>query len=94
MRKVSLEKPSTRKKAYANKPQLNNVLTMDDIDLIITVVEDALEDILQKHGAKQGSMYYRIEKELRYIKQAIHSSRAVPTTPSSTKNVELGDDPT
>jgi hypothetical protein len=70
------------------------VLTVDDIDLIITAVEDASEDILQKHGAKQESMYDRIEKELRDIQQAIHSSRAVPTAPSSTENVELGDEPT
>jgi hypothetical protein len=40
-RKVSPEKPSARKKACANKPQSKNVLTVDDIDLIITAVEDA-----------------------------------------------------
>jgi hypothetical protein len=45
-RKVSPEKPSARKKAHANKPQLKNVLTVDIIDLIITAVEDASEDIL------------------------------------------------
>jgi hypothetical protein len=47
-RKVSPEKPSVRKKAHANKPQSKNVLTVDDIDLIITVVEDASEDMLQR----------------------------------------------
>jgi len=67
---------------------------VDDIDLIITIVEEYLEDILQKHGAKQESMYDRIEKELRDIQQAIHSSRAVPIVPSSAENVELGDEPT
>jgi hypothetical protein len=70
------------------------VLTVDGIDLTITAIEDASEDILQKHVAKQDSMYNRIEKELRDIQQAIHSSHAVPTTPSSVENVELGDEPT
>jgi hypothetical protein len=93
-RKVSLEKPSARKKARTNKPQSKNVLTVDDIDLIITVIEDASEDILQRQGAKQESMYDRIEKELKDIQQAIHSSRAVPTAPSSAESVELGDEPT
>jgi phosphoribosylanthranilate isomerase len=93
-RKVSPKKPSARKKARANKPQSKNVLTVDDIDLIITVIEDALEDILQRHGAKQKLMCDRIEKELKDIQQAIHSSRTVSTTPSSSESVELGDEPT
>jgi hypothetical protein len=56
-------------------------------------VEDASEDILQRHGAKQETLYERIEKELKEIQQAIHSSRAVPTVPSSSKIAELGDEP-
>jgi hypothetical protein len=40
-RKVSPQKPSTQKKSRANMPQSQNLLTMDNIDLIITVVEDA-----------------------------------------------------
>jgi hypothetical protein len=70
------------------------VLTVDDIDLVITAVEDASEDISQKHSEKQESMYDRIDKELKDIQQAILSSCAVPTAPSSTENVELGDEPT
>jgi hypothetical protein len=84
-RKVSPQKPSARKKTRANKPQSQNVLTVDDIELIITTVEDASEDILQRHEAKQETLYDRIEKELKDIQQAIHSSRAVPTAPSSGK---------
>jgi len=42
---------------------------MDDVDLIIVAVEDSLEDILQIHGAKQESMYDRIEKDLRDIEK-------------------------
>jgi hypothetical protein len=44
-RKVSLEKNSARKKAYANKPQSKNVLTVDDIILINIAIEDASKDI-------------------------------------------------
>jgi hypothetical protein len=50
------------------------VLTVDDVDLIIAVVEDASEDILQRHEAKQETLYERIEKELKDIQQAIYSS--------------------
>jgi hypothetical protein len=46
-RKVSLKKPSAWKKSRENKPQLQTVLTVDDIDLIIVVVSDTSEDILQ-----------------------------------------------
>jgi hypothetical protein len=51
-RKVSSEKPSARKKAHANKPQLKNMLTVDDVDLIIAAIEDVVEDILQIHEVK------------------------------------------
>jgi hypothetical protein len=78
----------------ANKPQSKNVLTEDDVGLIIAVMEDASEDILQRHGVKQETLYERIEKELKEIQQAIHSSRAVSTVPSSSKIAELGDEPT
>jgi hypothetical protein len=91
-RKVSLEKPSARKKARTNKPHSKNFLTLDDIDLIIIVVDDALEDILQIQGEKKEFMYDRIEKELKDIQQAIHLSRVMPTMPSSVKSVELGDE--
>jgi hypothetical protein len=40
------------------------------------------------------TLYGRLEKELKDIQQAIHSSCAVPTTPYSMENVELGDEPT
>jgi hypothetical protein len=92
-RKLYPQKPSVRKKTRANKPQSKKVLTVDDVDLIITVVEYASEDILQRHGEKQEMMYERIEKELQEIQQAIHSSCAVPTTPSSAKIAELEDEP-
>jgi hypothetical protein len=43
------------------------MLTVDDIQFIITAVEDASEDILQRHEAKQETMYDKIMKELKYI---------------------------
>jgi hypothetical protein len=45
--KVSPQKPSVRKKRCANRSKSQNVLTVDDIDLIIAVVSDTSEDILQ-----------------------------------------------
>ena len=45
-RKGSPQKPSAWKKSRATKTQSHNMLTVDDIKLIITVVEDASEDIL------------------------------------------------
>jgi hypothetical protein len=66
---------------------------VNDVDLIIIAVEDAPEDILQRHGAKHEMMYERIEKELQEIQQTIHSSCAVPTAPSSSKIAELRDEP-
>jgi hypothetical protein len=93
-RKVCSHKPSTRKKTCANKPQSKNVLRVDDVDLIIASVEDALEDILQIHGAKQEMLNERIEKELKEIQQSIHSSRVILTVPYSLKIAELGDEPT
>jgi polyhydroxyalkanoate synthesis regulator phasin len=57
-------------------------------------MEDASEDILQRHEAKQETLYDKIENELKDIQQAIYLSRAVPTAPSSMKIEELGDEPT
>jgi hypothetical protein len=55
--KVSPMKPTSRKKYKATKPQMQTVLTMDDIDFIIIVVSDNLEDILHHYKAKQETMY-------------------------------------
>jgi hypothetical protein len=63
------------------------VLTVDDVDLIIVVMEDASEDILQRHEVKQETLYHRIEKEFKDIQQSIYLSHAVPTAPYSTEIV-------
>jgi adenylate kinase len=67
---------------------------VDDIQLIIIVVEDSLEDILQRHEAKQETLYDRIQKELKDIQQVIQLNHTMSTAPSSVESVELGDDPT
>jgi hypothetical protein len=93
-RKVSPQKPSSRKKTCVSKPKMKSMLTEDDVDLIIAIVEGVSEDILQHYGSKQETLYEIIEKELKEIQQAIHSSRVVPTTPSWLKIAKLGDEPT
>jgi hypothetical protein len=59
------------------------MLTMDDIDLIIVVVADSSEDILQCNKENQETMHDRIETELKGVQQALYSSHAVSTAPSS-----------
>jgi hypothetical protein len=93
-RKVSLQKPSTRKKTRVSKPQLEAMLTEDDISLVHEFMEDASKEILQRYGVKQEELYERVEKELKEIQQDIQFIRAVPTTPSSSQIIELGDEPT
>jgi hypothetical protein len=92
-RKVSPMKPSSWKKSKSNKPKMQNVLTVDDFDFIISAVGDASEEILQRNEAKQEAMYDRIEAELRGVQQALYSSRAVSTAPPPSEEPELGDEP-
>jgi hypothetical protein len=56
-------------------------------------MEDASEDILQRYGEKQEELYGRIKKKLKEVQQAIHLVNTVPTAPSSSQTVELGDEP-
>jgi hypothetical protein len=53
-RKVSPEKPSARKKTRANKPQSKNVLTVDDVDLIITACRGCFRRHLAETWRKAG----------------------------------------
>jgi hypothetical protein len=63
-RKVSPPKPSSRKKSRATVTKMKTVLTVDDFDFIIAVVNDASQEILWKQEAKQEDMYGIIEVEL------------------------------
>jgi hypothetical protein len=68
------------------------MLTVDDFDFIIAIVANASQDILQKHESKKEEMYDRIEVELRGVKHALQSSRAVSTSPFPSEELELGDE--
>ena len=57
-------------------------------------MEDASEDILQRHGVNKDTLYEQIEKELKDIQKAIYLNHKVPTMPSLSKITELGDEPT
>jgi hypothetical protein len=91
--KVSPQKTSSWKNSKSNKPKMQNALTFDDSDFIISAVGDASEDILQRNEAKQEAMYNRIETELRGVHQALYSSHAVSTAPFPLEEPELGDEP-
>jgi hypothetical protein len=64
-RKGSPPKPSTQRKSQATEPQSQNMLTVDDVHLIIISIKYASEDVLQRHEAKKETMYDRIKKELK-----------------------------
>jgi hypothetical protein len=76
---------------HANKPQLEATLMEDDISLVHGAVEDASEDILQIYRENKEELYGRIEKEFKEVQQAIFLVQAVPTAPSPSQTVELGD---
>jgi hypothetical protein len=78
----------------ANTPQLEAMLTEDDISLVCEAIENAFEEILQRYEYKQEELYERIEKELKELQQAVRLARAVPTVPSSSQTIELGDEST
>jgi hypothetical protein len=69
-------------------------LTEDDISLVFRVMEDVSKDLLQRYGVKKEELHVRVERELKEIQRTIQLSRAVPTAPSSSETVELGDEPT
>jgi hypothetical protein len=84
--KVSPMKPTSWKKSRATMTKMQTMLTIDDFDFIITTVNDASQEILQKHEAKEEEMYNRVKVELRGVQQALQSSRAVSTMLRRWKN--------
>jgi hypothetical protein len=68
-RKVSPQKPSSIKKTSANKPQLKNVLTVDDVNLISC--GGFLRGYLVETWSKKETLYERIKKDMKEIQQAI-----------------------
>jgi hypothetical protein len=87
-------KPTSRKKYRSTLIKMQIVLTVDDFDFIIAAVEDASQNILQKHEAKKDEMYDRINVELRGVQHALQSSHTVSTAPPLLEAPELGDEPT
>jgi len=73
--------------------KMKTVLTVNDFDFIIAVVNDALQEILWKQEAKQEDMYDIIEVELWGVQQVLQSSHAVSTVPLPSGEPELGDEP-
>jgi hypothetical protein len=64
-RKVSLMKPSSWKNSKDSNPKREIVLTMDDINVIITVISYTSKDIIQCNEANKETMYARNESKLR-----------------------------
>jgi hypothetical protein len=62
-RKVSPLKPSSRKKSKATVTKMKTVLTADDFDFIIAVLNDASLEITEKQEAKKEEMYDRLKVE-------------------------------
>jgi hypothetical protein len=86
-------KPKSHKKSTANKLPFHTMLMVDDIDLIIAVVSETSEDILQRNEEKKETMYDKITVELKWVQQALYSSRVVSTVPPPLEGIELGDEP-
>jgi polyhydroxyalkanoate synthesis regulator phasin len=55
-------------------------------------MEDASKDMLQRYKDKQVELYERIERELKEVQQDVCLVCAVPTTPSSSQTLDLGDE--
>jgi hypothetical protein len=93
-RKVSPQKPSSRKKTKETKTKFETVLTPDDFNFIITALNDASLEIAEKQEARQEAMYSWIEIELQGVQQELQSRHAVSTVPLSVGTPEEGDEPT
>jgi hypothetical protein len=66
---------------------------VDYIDLMIVFVSDTLEDIFHQSKAKEETMFYRIEAELKGVQQALYSIHTVSTASFSIGDIEVGYDP-
>jgi hypothetical protein len=91
-RKVSPQKPSSRKKYRATMTKMKTILTIDDFYFIIASLKNTSLEITEKQEAQQEEMYDRIEVELRGVQRALQSSHAVSTAPLPSGELELGDE--
>jgi hypothetical protein len=66
-RKVSPQKPLSRKKMKATKSKFDTVLTLDEFNFIIVSLNDASLEIVEKQEARQEVMYSWIKIELQGV---------------------------
>jgi hypothetical protein len=74
-RKVSPLKSSSRKKPRTPVTNMRTDLTLDDFDFIVSVVNDASKEIIEKQEVKQEQMYSPIEITLQGVQKALQSSQ-------------------
>jgi hypothetical protein len=85
-RKVSPPKPSSRKKSKATMTNMKTVLTVDDFDFIITTLNDASMEIVEKQEAKQEEMYDRIEVNFEGYSRPFSPAAQSPLRPCHQEN--------
>jgi hypothetical protein len=66
-RKVSLSKPSSRKKVKATMTKMQTILTSDDFDFIIAALNDSSSEIEDKQEAKKEEVFHWIKDELQGV---------------------------
>jgi hypothetical protein len=62
-------------------------------DFLVTALNDASLDIVEKQEVKQEEVFSRIKGELQEVHQALQSSHAIYIAPSISGTEELGDEP-
>jgi hypothetical protein len=91
-RKGSPSKSSVKKKSKATMTKMKTMLNPDDFSFLLTTLNEAIEEIIEKKEAKQEMMYNRIETELQGVQRALQSNRAVSTVPMPKGTPEAGDE--
>jgi hypothetical protein len=91
-RKVSPLKPFSRKKMKATKTKFETTLTSDDFDFIVTTLNDASLEIVEKKEAKQEEVFNRLKVELQGVQQALQPNHTVSIEPLPSETPELGDE--
>jgi hypothetical protein len=72
---------------------MQTTLTPDDFSFLIASMNEAIEEITEKQGAKQETLYNRIEIELQGVQQALQSSCISSTVILPEGTTEEGDEP-
>jgi hypothetical protein len=91
-RKVTLPKPSSRKKAKATRATFKTTLTLDNLEFLVAEFNDASLEIVEKKEAKQEEVLRRIQGELQEVHHALQSIHTVSIAPSTSGTEEPGDE--